>query len=115
MTSPTTDFSLVEKLAIAQAVDAIIHADGTIHNNEITALCQLMRHIDFDSNFILQARNIAPGQVLMILRDMPPEKKEALELILQEMAICDGFVHKNETTLMETIFTSIAMVEEAQP
>ena len=114
MTSPTIDYSLVEKLAIVHTVDSIIHADGTIHSKEITAFCELMKRIDFDSNSILQARNIAPGQVQLILRDMPYAKKEALALILNEMAICDGFVHKSETALMETIFTSMGMVEEAQ-
>ena len=109
MTTPTIDFNLVEKLAIVQAVDAVILADGTIHSKEITALCRLMEYLDIDSNFILQARNVPPEQVELILQGMPLKKKEALGQILEEMAISDGFIHEKESLLMDEIFSSIGI------
>ena len=57
METPTIDFSLKEKLAIVNALDSVIHADGKVHTGEINALSELMNSLDFDSNFIVQARN----------------------------------------------------------
>lgn len=75
MTEVTNEFSVVEKLAIVNAVDSVILADGHVHNAEINALGILMRHIDFDSNFIIHARNIEAKQSISILRGMLHEKK----------------------------------------
>ncbi len=109
MTPITEDFNVVEKLAIVRAVDSVILADGTIHKAEISALNRLMHRIDFDSNFILQARNFSREQVLRILREMPRPKKLSLIEILEEVAISDGFVHEKETALMDTIFASMGI------
>lgn len=109
MTTLTEDFNVVEKLAIVRAVDSVILADGTVHQAEISALGRLMHRIDFDSNFILQARNFSGEQVLRVLREMPKSKKVALMGILEEVAISDGFVHEKEAALMDTIFTSMGI------
>lgn len=103
MNISTIDFDLVEKLAIVQAIESVILADGIVHNGEIHALGQLMQRIDFDSNFILQARNIAPESGKSILRDMSYDKKITLVEILEEMAISDGFVHEKETAVLLSI------------
>jgi uncharacterized tellurite resistance protein B-like protein len=105
-------FTLAEKLAIVHAVDAVMYADGIIHTGEIDALGLLMKHIDFDSNFIVQARNVATKQGLLILDGMPAGKKEALARILQDMAKADGFVHEKEVTLILSIFASIGIGHE---
>lgn len=96
MASATIDFSITEKLAIVQAVDAIILVDGIVHKDEIDALGKLMRRIDFDTNSIMQARNLSANQVKLILKDMSSKKKKALVEILNEMAKADGFFHKKE-------------------
>ena len=114
MTTLTEDFNLVEKLAIVQTVDALIMADGTVHEGEINALCKLMRHIDFDSNFIIHARNIGPEKGWSILQDMPYDKKEALILILEEMAISDDHVHEKEAALIASIIANIANVQKVK-
>lgn len=114
MNTPTSGFTLAEKLAIVHAVDSVIIADGTVHNGELTALGQLMHHIEFDSNFILQARNIAKEQAKLILRDMTYGKKKVLATILDEIAISDGFVHEKETALMTEIFTFIGFGQEVK-
>lgn len=114
MKIPNLGFSLVEKFAIVQAVDSVIIADGTIHTGEIDALSQLMSRIDFESNFILQARNMSQEQGHIILRDMPYKKKKALATILEEIAISDGWVHEKESALMSTIFSYIGIGQEAK-
>ncbi|CAZ98068.1 hypothetical protein Q4603_03480 [Zobellia galactanivorans] len=100
-------FTLAEKLAMVHVVNSLILADGQVHNGEINAVSQLMRQIDFDSNFIMQARNIESEQALSILRQMPQEKKKNLESILEMTAISDGFKHTKESSLMAYIFESM--------
>ena len=112
MITTTVKFTLAEKLAIVQAVDSVILADGTVHKGEITALHKLMNRLDFDSNFILQARNVDPENGRLILRDMPNDKKEALATILEEMALADGFVHEKEAALISKIFSFVRIGPE---
>jgi len=109
MITLTEDFNIVEKLAIVRAVDSVILADGNVHQGEIKALNRLMQRLDFDSNFILQARNFSREQVFRVLREMPKSKKLALMEILEEVAISDGFVHKKETTLIDAIFATMGL------
>ena len=112
MNTPKPGFTLAEKLAIVRIVDSVIIADGTVHKGELSALGQLMQRIEFDSNFILQARNIAEEQAKLILRAMTYEKKKVLVAILDEIAISDGFVHEKESTLMAEIHSFIGYVQE---
>lgn len=103
MTSSTMGFSLAEKLAIVQALDSVILADGNVHQGEINALSELMHRLDFDSNFIVQARNLPTNQGILVLKNMSEEKKLTITEILNQMAIADGFLHKKETTLILSI------------
>lgn len=105
-------FSLAEKLAIVQALDSVILADGTVHNGEINALSDLMNLIDFDSNFIVQARNLPLDQGLAVLKGMSQEKKKALANILKEMAIADGFIHDKETEVIVHIHKAAQIYPE---
>ncbi|MBM1105553.1 TerB family tellurite resistance protein [Aurantibacter crassamenti] len=109
----TLGFSLVEKFAIVQAVDAVIVADGTIHQGEINALSQLMRRIDFETNFILQARNMSLDQGRAVLREMSYQKKQEIASILEEIALSDGFIHETESKLIASIFEYIGVRQGA--
>ncbi len=106
------EFDLSEKLAIVKMIDSVILADGKVHNGEINALGQLMNSIHFDSNFIVQARNIETEQGLLILKGMSHQKKKALAAILEDVAISDGFVHQKEMSLILGICASIGIGKE---
>ncbi len=69
-----------------------------------------MKLIDFDSNFILLARNIDIEQALMLLIKMSDEKKSTLKSILEMIAISDGFVHEKETDLMVRVLSQLRCV-----
>lgn len=114
MNTSISGFTLAEKFAIVHAVDAVIIADGTVHTGELTALGQLMQRIEFDSNFILQARNIAKEQAKLILRDMTYDKKKILATILDEIAISDGFIHEKESALMTDIYAFIGFGQQVK-
>ncbi|MBU2976012.1 MULTISPECIES: TerB family tellurite resistance protein [Zobellia] len=107
MQQETKAFTLAEKLAMVHVVNSVILADGQVHTGEINAVTQLMEQIDFDSNFIMQARNIESEQAILILKQMSQEKKSNLETILEMTAISDGFKHTTEKTLMAYIFKSM--------
>ncbi|CAM4240143.1 TerB family tellurite resistance protein [Zobellia roscoffensis] len=107
MQEETVAFTLAEKLAMVHVVNSVILADGQVHNGEINAVTQLMKQIDFDSNFIMQARNIESEQAISILKQMSPKKKTNLEGILEMTAISDGFKHSAEKSLMTFIFESM--------
>ena len=109
MTSSIIGFSLAEKLAIVQAIDSVILADGTVHKGEINVLSKLMYRIDFDSNFIVQARNISDEQRSSIVKGMSEDKKKALAEILDEVAKADGFVHKKEIALILDICAAMGI------
>ena len=106
---PKIQFDISEKLAIVQLIDAIIVADGKIHQGEIKVLRQLMDKMDFDSNFLVQARSIETAQSVTILKDMSQDKKMNLAQVLQDVAISDGFVHEKEKNVMNYVFTTIGV------
>jgi len=111
MKFPKTPYSIVEKLAIVQALDALILADGKVHNGEINELTELMKILDFDSNFLVQARSTTPNQCALILRKMSDEKKKELVFILKQMALADGFEHETEIDLIEDILQTIGYAQ----
>lgn len=113
MNALTIGFSLAEKLAIVQALDSVILADGTVHDGEISILQTLMSQIDFDSNFILQARNLPSNQGLLILKTMTLKKKNSLAQILEEVANSDGHFHEKEIKLILNICIAMDIQKEA--
>ncbi|MFK7814049.1 MAG: TerB family tellurite resistance protein [Maribacter sp.] len=114
MINPSTQFSIAEKLALVNAINSVIIADDCIHKGELTILSQLMKRIDFDSNFILQARNITDEQRLLIVKNMPEDKKKVLIEILDEVANSDGHVHEKESELMLSLSSAMGISLEIQ-
>ena len=103
-------FDISEKLAMVNVIDSVIVADGEVHNGEINALSKLMEIIDFDSNFLIQARTIDTEQSIVILNGMPQEKKDRLVKILEDVALSDGFFHDKENDVINHIHKSIGNV-----
>lgn len=100
-------FEISEKLAIVHLVDSVIIADGEVHTGEIRAFSELMEVIDFDSNFLLQARNLERDNSINLLKGMSLEKKERLVKILEDVAISDGFLHEKELEVITHVISSI--------
>ncbi|PHQ62135.1 MAG: hypothetical protein COC08_01880, partial [Maribacter sp.] len=94
-----------------KVIDSVILVDGQVHKGEINIMGELMKRIDFDSNFIMQARNIGEEQGLSILNNMPQDKKKNLTMILDEVAISDGFVHEKEIALISSICSAMGLAE----
>lgn len=111
-TSESLVFTIAEKLALVNAINSVIVADELIHKAELAIMNKLMQRIDFDSNFILQARNITDEQRLLIVKGMPEDKKKALAEILDEVANSDGFVHEKEMELILGICSAMDICKE---
>ncbi|MEM9142667.1 MAG: TerB family tellurite resistance protein [Bacteroidota bacterium] len=114
MKATHSKFTLAEKLAVVNVIYATIHADEVVHQGEITYLGKLMKTMDFDSNFILQARNMEMDQSMVLLRDMTFEKRRLLAEILENVALSDGFIHTKEKELLHTIFSSLGVLKKAR-
>ncbi|WP_324024234.1 TerB family tellurite resistance protein [Maribacter sp. BPC-D8] len=107
------EFEIPEKLAMVHLIDSVIVADGEVHKGEINALTKLMTIIDFDSNFLIQARSIDLEQSVNILKDMPEEKKSKLAEILKDVAISDGYIHEKESDVIRHVFSEIGLSKKA--
>ena len=107
------EFDISEKLAIVHLIDSVIIADGKVHEGEINALSKLMPIIDFDSNFLIQARTIDIDQSVLILKEMTADKKSKLAEILEEVAISDGYVHEKESDVIRHVFSEIGVSKKA--
>ena len=112
MNTHSLAFNIAEKLAFVNAINSVIVADEFIHKAELGIMNQLMQRIDFDSNFIVQARNISDEQRLLIINKMPKDKKEALSEILDEVAISDGIYHEKEMELILGICTAMGICKD---
>ncbi|KSA15291.1 TerB family tellurite resistance protein [Maribacter dokdonensis] len=107
------EFDISEKLAIVHLIDSVIVADGKVHEGEINALSKFMPIIDFDSNFLIQARTIDIDQSVLILKEMTEDKKSKLAEILEEVAISDGYVHEKESDVIRHVFSEIGVSKKA--
>ncbi|MBQ4913760.1 TerB family tellurite resistance protein [Maribacter sp. MMG018] len=101
------EFDISEKLAIVNVIDAVIYADGQVHKGEINAFAQLMKVLDFDTNFLIQARNLDREQSIELLKNLSLEKKEFLSKRMKEVAQSDGFVHHKEIEIIEQVLGAI--------
>ncbi len=103
------EFNLAEKLAIVKSIDKIILADHKVKKGELDYLRTLMRVLDFDSNFVEEARKFNFRQSNSILKGMSDSKKKSLALMLHEMAYADGELNKEEMAVLLKVFRDIGI------
>lgn len=102
-------FEISEKLAIVRVIDSLIHADGIVHQGEINAFGKLMEFLDFDTNFLIQARNLDIDQSIQLIKEFSIEKKELLENLMDDVSKADGFVHEKEIEMIDSVLSSIRL------
>jgi uncharacterized tellurite resistance protein B-like protein len=98
------EFNLAEKMAVIKSIEDVIMADGRIDNREIDFMKQLSFFLNFNMNLIEEARKMNKEEGRLILSGMPKNKKQALSLILREMASADGRVDDEEIAMLHDIF-----------
>lgn len=107
------EFNLAEKLAIVKAIDKVILADQKVAKGEMEYLGQLMKILDFDSEFVEEARKFHMKQANAILEDLSEPKKHSLGIMLHEMAYADGYLGKEEVKVLFSMFETAGIkIEE---
>ena len=103
------EFNLAEKLGILKAIDQVIMADDNIYEGEALFVSQLSNVMGFSAEIFRKAREVELEEALAILVVMPPDKKEALAIILNEAANADGRVGEEELKIIYSIFKRIGI------
>jgi len=103
------NFNLAEKLAIVKDIDRVILADNKVAKGELVYLGQLMKLLDFDSDFVEEARKFNIQQANSILENMSEAKKHSLAIILHEMAYADGEMSKEEIKILFSVFENVGI------
>ena len=98
------EFNVAEKLAVVKAIDKVILADEKIAKGEMVYLGQLMKLMNFDSEFVEEARKFNVKQANAILEDLTEAKKHSLAIMLHEMAYADGDLGKEEMDILFSEF-----------
>ncbi|MCB7479854.1 hypothetical protein [Christiangramia sediminis] len=107
------NFNLAEKLAIVKDIDRVILADDKVAKGELVYLGQLMKLLDFDSDFVEEARKFNIQQANGILENMSEAKKHSLTIMLHEMAYADGEMSKEEIKILFSVFENVGIkIEE---
>ena len=103
------EFNLAEKLAIVKDIDRVILADKKVENGEMVYLGQLMKLLEFDSEFVEEARRFNVHQANGILENMSEAKKHSLAIMLHEMAYADGEMDREELKLLFNVFEDVGI------
>ncbi len=104
------EFTLTEKLAIVKALVEMAAADGVLSGQETQYMVQLSRLLGFDETFIPMARQMNLDEAISALRSMNNPKKEALVVMLREMAHADGEVDDEELGVFGAVLNAAGIV-----
>lgn len=107
------EFNAIEKLAIIKAVDEVIRMDDMIDIGELDYLAHLAEALDFDTEQILQAREVEAIEAIAVIKVMPEEKKAFLMRSMTEAANADGEVDEAEIQFIYRIFTAAGISTES--
>jgi len=105
-------FNHQEKRAIIYMCNKLVHADDKFHRGERIALIQLKHTIGFDTDDFKNAEEMVEEEVLLTLRRMTQEKKQAFSKILNDIAISDNHLHLKEIMLIADTFKRIGFDQE---
>jgi tellurite resistance protein len=100
------EFNAIEKLAVIKAVDEVIRMDDIIDIGELDYLSQLATVIDFDTDLLLQAREVDAVQAIAVIKVMPEAKKTFLLRTMTEAANADGEVDEAEIQFIYRVFNA---------
>lgn len=102
-------YSLIEKLAIVKSLDEIIIANGVIAPGEIKMLNEIMKQLEFNADFVDEARKMRFSDSLDVLNRMPLARKKLFAELMHKMAFADGYIDEMETNLIIDIYKEAAI------
>ena len=102
------NFDQDEKLAVVKAIAETIELDRKYKVGELMYLDELMKTLDFDMQFVEEARELSSLKAVSTLRSMSEEKKKALIIMIDKMTEADGTVHKKETDFVVNLVSILS-------
>ena len=102
------NFDRNEKLAVVKAISETIELDNKYKVGELMYLDELMNRLDFDMQFVEEAKELDSLKTVSILRSMSEEKKKALIIMIDKMTEADGFVHKKESDFVVNLVSVLS-------
>ncbi len=102
------NFDQDEKLAVVKAIAETIELDKKYKVGELMYLDELMDKLDFDMQFVEEAKELSSIKTVSILRGMSDEKKKALIIMIDKMTEADGFVHKRESDFVVNLVSVLS-------
>ena len=108
------EFEEFVKAAFVKMIYEVIKADGKVHPGELELLNKLKKSIDFDDAFIERTKELDYDNALVTLYNIPHDQKKALVDILDEVAMSDGSIHKEEMALIINTYINIGLGEESE-
>lgn len=101
------DFTRKEKLAIFQALNAILLADGFVHQPKVDYIAQINVQFDFYPADMDEARRMDMTEAANALRSMNPEKKDVFRGWAIGIAEADGNINDYELRLISLFFANL--------
>ncbi len=102
------NFDQDEKLAVVKAIAETIELDKKYKVGELMYLDELMNTLDFDMQFVEEAKALDSLKAVSTLRSMSEEKKKALIIMIDKMTEADGSVHKKETEFVVNLISILS-------
>ena len=102
------NFDQDEKLAVVKAIAETIELDKKYKVGELMYLDELMDALDFDMQFVEEAKELDSLKAVSTLRGMSEEKKKALIIMIDKMTEADGSVHKKETEFVVNLISILS-------
>lgn len=93
-----------EKLAIVQALDAVLMADGVAKSTETQFMGTVLSNFSLDISDLIEAKNMDITNAAKIIRAMSKEKKDFFKGLLASMALADGDLHIEEHKILSLLF-----------
>jgi hypothetical protein len=102
-------YSLIEKLAIVKTLDEVIISNGEIAPGEIKMLNEIMQELEFNADFVEEARKMRFSDSIDVLKRMPLARKKLFAELMHKVAYADGYVDEMETNLIIDIYKEAAI------
>ena len=97
-----------EKLAIIQALDAVLMADGVAKDSETQFMGAVLSNFDFQISDLIEAKKMDITIAGKTIQAMSKEKKDFFKGALANMALADGDLHIEEHKLLSLFFVLLS-------
>jgi uncharacterized tellurite resistance protein B-like protein len=97
-------FTNEEKLAVTKALMEVVMADGKVDVRESNYLAQLGGAFGITPQHIEQSINLPIRNALITIKNMSKDKRAALAIMLNEMALVDNDLDPEELNVVTTLW-----------